>query len=87
MDNVPETYGKEQFKDAIVELLVTNPIKCVADLKCHLQKTTPSYRELFLDLIAQKEMKAGIFFYMAAERLVLGEPILLIRPTEHTSGT
>ena len=87
LDNVPETYGKEQLKDAIVELLVTKPSKCVAELKCHLQKTTRSYRELVLDLIAQKEMKAGIFFYMAAARLVLGEPILLIRPTEHTSGT
>ena len=32
-------------------------------------------------------MKAGIFFYVAAARLVLGEPILLIRPTEHISGT
>ena len=87
LDNVPETYGKEQLKDAIVELLVTKPSKCVADLKCHLQKTTRSYRELVLDLIAQKEMKAGIFFYVAAARLVLGEPILLIHPTEHTSGT
>ena len=61
LDNVPETYGKEQLKDAIVELLVTKPSKCVAELKCHLQKTTHSYRELVLDLIAQKEMKAGIF--------------------------
>ena len=87
LDNVPETYGKEQLKDAIVELLVTKPSKCVAELKCHLQKTTRSYQELVLDLIAQKEMKAGIFFYVAAARLVLGEPILLIRPTEHTSGT
>ena len=87
LDNVPKTYGKEQLKDAIVELLVTNPSKCVEELKCHLQKTTRSYRELVLDLIAQKEMKAGIFFYVAAARLVLGEPILLIRPTEHTSGT
>ena len=87
LDNVPETYGKEQLKDAVVELLVTNPSKCVEELKCHLQKTTRSYRELVLDLIAQKEMKAGIFFYVAAARLVLGEPILLIRPTEHTSGT
>ena len=43
LDNVPETYGKEQLKDAIVELLVTNPSKCVAELKCHLQKTTRSY--------------------------------------------
>ena len=32
-------------------------------------------------------MKAGIFFYVAAARLVLGEPILLICPTEHISGT
>ena len=87
LDNVPETYGKEQLKDAVVELLVTNPSKCVEELKCHLQKTTCSYRELVLDLIAQKEMKAGIFFYVAAARLVLGEPILLIRPREHTSGT
>ena len=61
LDNVPETYGKEQLKDAIVELLVTKPSKCVEELKCHLQKTTHSYRELVLDLIAQKEMKAGIF--------------------------
>ena len=38
LDNVPETYGKEQLKDAIVELLVTKPSKCVAELKCHLQK-------------------------------------------------
>ena len=87
LDNVPETYRKEQLKDAIVELLVTNPSKCVAELKCHLQKTARSYQELVLDLIAQKEMKAGIFFYVAAARLVLGEPILLIHPTEHTSGT
>ena len=87
LDNVPETYGKEQLKDAIVKLLVTKPSKCVEELKCHLQKTTRSYRELVLDLIAQKEMKAGIFFYVAAARLVLGEPILLIHPTEHTSGT
>ena len=87
LDNVPETYGKEQLKDTVVELLVTNPSKCVEELKCHLQKTTRSYQELVLDLIAQKEMKAGIFFYVAAARLVLGEPILLIRPTEHTSGT
>ena len=69
LDNVPETYGKEQLKDAVVELLVTNPSKCVEELKCHLQKTTRSYQELVLDLIAQKE------------------PILLIRPAEHTSGT
>ena len=46
-----------------------------------------SYKQLVLELIAQKEMKAGIFFYVAAARLVLGEPILLIRPTEHISGT
>ena len=87
LDNVPETYGKEQLKDAIVELLVTKPNKCVTELKCHLQKTTRSYKELVLDLIAQKDMKAGIFFYVAAAQLVLGEPILLIRPTEHISGT
>ena len=79
LDNVPETYGKEQLKDAIVKLLVTKPSKCVAELKCHLQKTTRSYRELVLDLIAQKEMKAGIFFLRGSCTVVLGEPILLIR--------
>ena len=87
LDNVPVTYGKEQLKDAIVELLVTQPMKCVTELKAHVQKTTSSYKQLVLELIAQKEMKAGIFFYVAAARLVLGEPILLIRPTEHISGT
>ena len=87
LDNVPVTYGKEQLKDAIVELLVTQPKKCVTELKTHLQKTTRSYKQLVLELIAQKEIKAGIFFYVAAARLVLGEPILLIHPTEHISGT
>ena len=32
-------------------------------------------------------MKAGIFFSVSAAQLVLGEPILLICPTEHISGT
>ena len=32
-------------------------------------------------------MKAAIFFYVAAARLVLDTPILLIRPTEHISDT
>ena len=32
-------------------------------------------------------MKAAIFFYVAAARLLLDEPILLIRPTEHISST
>ena len=32
-------------------------------------------------------MKAAIFFYVTAARLLLDEPILLIHPTEHTSGT
>ena len=86
LDNVPVTYGKEQLKDAIVKLLVTKPKKCVTEFKTHLQKTTRSYKQLVLELIAQKEMKAGIFFYVAAARLVLGEPILLIHPTEHISG-
>ena len=48
---------------------------------------TRSYKQLVLELIEGKEMKAAIFFYVAAAQLVLGEPILLIRPTEHISGT
>ena len=52
LDNVPVTYGKEQLKDAIVELLVTQPKKCVTELRTHLQKTTRSYKQLVLELIA-----------------------------------
>ena len=87
LDNVPVTYSKEQLKDAVVELLVTQPKKCVTELKAHLQKTMCSYKQLLLELIEGKEMKAGIFFYVTAAQLVLGEPILLIHPTEHISGT
>ena len=87
LDNVPVTYGKEQLRDAVVELLVTQPRKCVTELKAHLQKTTRSYKQLVLELIEGKDMKVGIFFYVAAARLVLGEPILLICPTEHIGGT
>ena len=87
LDNVPVTYGKEQLKDAVVELLVTQPKKCATELNAHLQKMTCSYKQLVLELIEGKEMKAAIFFYVAAARLVLGKPILLIRPMEHISGT
>ena len=87
LDNVPVTYSKEQLRDAVVELLVTQPRKCVTELKAHLQKTTWSYKQLVLELIEGKEMKAAIFFYVTAAQLVLGEPILLIHPTEHISGT
>ena len=87
LDNVPVTYGKEQLRDAVVELLITQPRKCVSELKAHLQKTTQLYKQLVLELIEGKDMKAAIFFYVATARLVLGEPILLICPTEHISGT
>ena len=87
LDNVPVTYGKEQLRDAVVELLITQPKRCATELNTHLQKTTRSYKQLVLELIEGKEMKAGIFFYFAATRMVLGKPILLIRPTEHISGT
>ena len=86
LDNVPLTYGKEEFKDAILEMLITEPNKCAIKLKAHFQKTTQSYKQLILELIQGKEMKAGIF-YVAAARLLLDELILLIRLTEHTSGT
>ena len=65
------TYGKEQLRDAVVELLVTQPRKCVTELKAHLQKTTQSYKQLVLELIEGKDMKAAIFFYVTAARLVL----------------
>ena len=87
LDNVPVTYGKEQLRDAVVELLVTQPKKCATELNAHLQKTTQCYKQLVLELIEGKEIRAGIFFYITATWMVLGEPILLIRPTEHISGT
>ena len=59
----------------------------MTELKAHLEKMTQPYKQLILDLIQEKEMKAAIFFYVAAARLVLGKPILLICPTKHISST
>ena len=87
LNNVPLTYDKEEFQKAIPELLITKPSKCVTKLKEHLHKTTRSYKQLVLELQEGKEMKAGIFFYVAAAQILLDEPILLTCPTEHTSGT
>ena len=87
LDNVPMTYGKEQLRDAVVELLITQPKKCATELNAHLQKKTQYYKQLVLELIEGMEMRVGIFLYITAARMVLGEPILLIRPTEHISGT
>ena len=64
LDNVPVTYEKEQLKDAVVELLVTQPKKCATKLNAHLQKMTWSYKQLVLDLIEGKEMKVAIFFML-----------------------
>ena len=54
--------SKEQLRDAVVELLITQPRKCVTELKAHLQKMTQSYKQLVLELIEGKDMKVGIFF-------------------------
>ena len=40
LDNVPLAYGKEQLKDVVLELLITQPKKCVTELKAHLEKMT-----------------------------------------------
>ena len=37
------------LRDAVVELLVTQPRKCVTELNAHLQKTTWSYKQLVLE--------------------------------------
>ena len=71
LDNVPLTYGKEEFKDALLEMLITEPKKCTTKLKAYLEKTTRSYKQLILELIQGKEMKAGIFFYVVVARLLL----------------
>ena len=73
LDNVPVTYGKEQLRDAVVELLITQKRKCVTELNAHLQKMTRSYKQLVLELIEGKEMKVAIFFYVATARLVFGQ--------------
>ena len=52
------------MRDAVVELLVIQPRKCVTELKAHLQKTTQSYKQLVLELIEGKDMKVAIFFYV-----------------------
>ena len=73
LDNVPVTYGKEQLRDAVVELLVTQPRKCVTELKAHLQKTTWSYKQLVLELIEGKDMKAAIFFLCCHSTVGFGQ--------------
>ena len=64
LDNVPVTYGKEQLKDVVVELFITQPKKCATELNAHLQKMTRSYKQLVLDLIEGKEMKVAIFRWL-----------------------
>ena len=49
LDNVPVTYGKEQLKDEVVELLATQPKKCATELNTHLQKMTRSCKQLVFD--------------------------------------
>ena len=73
LDNVPVTYGKEQLRDAVVELLITQKRKCVTELNAHLQKMTRSYKQLVLELIEGKEMKVAIFFYVTTAWLVFGQ--------------
>ena len=87
LDNVPETYGKRTVKRRHSRIIGDKAKQMCRRVEMSSAKDNTLLPGISFDLIAQKEMKAGIFFYVAAARLVLGEPILLIRPTEHTSGT
>ena len=82
IDNVPGHYTVQDFAREVLQLLVETPKSCAEKLEKHLEKTTRSYQKLCQDLYNEKDMNCGTDFYMGAASILLGIPIMLIKPEQ-----
>ena len=80
IEDVPENYTVVHFKNEIIEMLVARMEETYHRLKPQLHKSLRSYQDLIADLHANKPMHSGIDFYIAAARLFIGKPVLVLKP-------
>ena len=82
INNVPQDYTVENFRDKILDLLVNQHEDLYHQLKGQLRKTSQSYQKLVIDLSKGKLMRSGIDFYFTAARIFLGKPFVLVKAWE-----
>ena len=85
IDNVPENYTINDFRNELVEMLVNQVEYIYPQLKPQLAKSSRSYQQLCIDLMKDKHFHSGIDFYMAAARLFIGHPVSLIKARKNTT--
>ena len=84
IDDVPEWFTVENFRDEIINLLSIQSSEMVDLLMPQLQYASFLYKQLVQHLYDSKPMSTGIDFYMAAARHFLAQPIVVIKPQFNT---
>ena len=84
LDDVPEWFTIENFRDKIINLLCVQSLEMINLLMPQLQYAGFSYIQLIQHLYEGKPMSTGVDFYMSAARHFLAKPIVMIKPQFNT---
>lgn len=80
IDNVPMGFKAEHLRDMVLEAIVETPYAWFNDLKKHLRKSPKSFKTICRMIGKGVRMQNHIDFLVAATRVVLDIPILLVKP-------
>ena len=84
IDDVPDWFMVQNFRDEVINLLCLQSLEMVNLLMPQLQYAGYSYKQLVHCLYDGKPMSTGIDFYMAVARHFLAQPIVVIKPQFNT---
>ena len=84
IDDVPEWFTVENFRDEIINLLCVQSSEMINLLMPQLQYAGFSYIQLVQRLYEGKPMSTGVDFYMSAACHFLTKPIVVIKPQFNT---
>ena len=84
IDDVPDWYIVENFRDEIIDMLCCQSSYLIDVLLLQLQYAGFPYKQLVQCLHDGQLMTTGIDFYMVAARQFLALPIVVIKPQFNT---
>ena len=84
IDDVPDWYTVENFRDEIIDMLCCQSSYLINILMPQLMYARFSYKQLVEHLYKGQPMSTGIDFYMAVAQQFLSKPIMVIKPQLNT---